>query len=69
MPSAAQMKVLKQLAEHAGQFRRGYGKSAAALARQGFAKRKHVSDDGETYIAKFAITKAGMELLGDGQAT
>jgi hypothetical protein len=38
--SAAQMKVLVDLAEHAGQFRHGYGKSAAALYRLGLARRR-----------------------------
>lgn len=59
----AQMETLYDLAGHIGEFKCGYGKSAAALARRGFAKRKFVSDDGESFIAKFAITKAGVAAL------
>lgn len=69
-PTLAQLKALKKLAEHPGKFRRGYGRSAHALARQGLAKIKYVSDDGETFIAKFVITRRGEELLrlpGSGQ--
>jgi hypothetical protein len=61
--SAAQLKVLADLAEHAGEFRRGYGKSAAALYRLGLARRKFVSDGAEGFTAKFAITKAGQNVL------
>ncbi len=61
--TAAQLKTLRQLADHAGEFRRGYGKSAAALMRRGLAKRKFVSDDGENFAAKFAITRTGLEAI------
>lgn len=60
----AQLKTLSELASHAGQFRRGYGKSAAALARRGLAKRKFVSDDGKTFTAKYAITPEGSRAVG-----
>ena len=56
--TAAQLKALAELADHAGEFRCGYGKSAASLARRGLARRKFV-DDGGSFTAKFAITKAG----------
>jgi hypothetical protein len=59
----AQFRALRKLAEHPGEFRRGYGKSAFALARRGLAKIKHVSDDGEHFTAKFVITRRGEELL------
>jgi hypothetical protein len=62
----AQLETLYDLAGHVGEFKRGYGKSAAALARRGLAKRKFVSDDGIGYIAKFAITKAGVAALSNG---
>lgn len=63
--TSAQLKVLTKLSGHSGEFRRGYGKSAYALARQGLAKIKYVSDDGETFIAKFVITRRGEEALAD----
>lgn len=59
----AQLKALKKLAEHSGEFRRGYGKSAFALARRGLAKIKYVSDDGGHFNAKFVITRRGEEFL------
>lgn len=60
----AQSKTLEMLAEHPGEFRWGYGKSAFALARRGLAKIKYVaSDDGEHFTAKFVITRRGKELL------
>lgn len=62
-PTAAQIKTLVKLAEHPGQFRRGYGRSAFALARRGLAKIKYVSDDGEAFTAKFVITRRGEEVL------
>lgn len=57
------MKALRNLAEHSGEFRRGYGKSAFALARRGLAKIKYVSDDGEHFTAKFVITRNGEAAL------
>lgn len=59
----AQLETLYDLAGHVGEFKLGYGKSAAALMRRGLAKRKFVSDDGESFVAKFAITKAGVTAL------
>ena len=61
--TAAQLKVLRELAEHAGEYRRGYGRSAAALARRGLARRKFVSDGESSFTAKFVITRAGLNAL------
>jgi hypothetical protein len=61
----AQLRTLVALDEHRGEFRRGYGKSAAALARRGLARRKFVSDDGETFVAKFAISGPGIAILAE----
>ena len=61
--TSAQIKVLHDLAAHAGEFRRGYGKSAVALVRRGLARRKFVSDDGVGFTAKFAITRSGLEAI------
>jgi hypothetical protein len=61
----AMRRVLLQLADHAGEFRNGYGRSAHALARRGLAKRRFVIDRGNLLapIAKFAIASAGRALL------